>query len=91
MHPPLGTRSASPPSRSSAALRLAAVVAEARLQEAVTGPARATVGSVAGVGGELAALPLFLVWGLGGLPAVSVAVIVAGLVAGSLMARAIRR
>ena len=42
----------------------AVVVADARLQAAVSGPARATVTSVAGFGAELAAIALYVPWGL---------------------------
>ena len=42
------------------------VVAEARLQARITGPHRATVTSVAGLGVELASLPVFAAWALGG-------------------------
>lgn len=42
------------------AVNLATVLADARLQAAVTGPARATVTSVAGLGGELAAITMFV-------------------------------
>lgn len=41
-------------------VNLATVLADARLQDAVTGPARATVTSVAGLGSELAAIAMFL-------------------------------
>jgi Major Facilitator Superfamily len=41
-----------------------AVVADARLQAAIRGPARATVTSVAGLGAELAAIMLYVAWGL---------------------------
>jgi len=44
------------------ALQHAMVVADARLQAAVRGPARATVASVAGLGSELAAMGLYGVW-----------------------------
>lgn len=47
--------------------RLVLVVADARLQERIDGRARATVTSVAGMGGELAAFALFAGWALGGL------------------------
>jgi predicted MFS family arabinose efflux permease len=47
--------------------RLVLVVAEARLQAVITGPARATVTSVAGVGIELAALVVFAAYAAGGL------------------------
>ena len=52
--------------------RLVLVVAEARLQAAIEGPARATVTSVSGVGVELAALVVFAGYALGGLGAVAV-------------------
>lgn len=53
-----------------------AVVADARLQAAVRGPARATVTSVAGLGSELTAIALYILWGvavgpLGDAPAVA--------------------
>ncbi len=53
--------------------RLVLVVADARLQQRITGPARATVTSVAAVGSELATIVLFAAWALGQL------VVVAGL------------
>jgi hypothetical protein len=46
------------------------VVVDARLQAAITGPSRATVTSVAGLGTELGGIALFAVWALGGLLAV---------------------
>jgi hypothetical protein len=52
--------------------RLVLVVAEARLQAAIEGPARATVTSVSGVGVELAALVVFAGYALGGLGSVAV-------------------
>ncbi|RBY87495.1 MFS transporter [Blastococcus sp. TF02A-26] len=48
------------------------VVAEARLQERITGPYRATLTSVAGVGIELASLLVFAAWAVGGPPVVAV-------------------
>jgi hypothetical protein len=51
------------------------VVAEARLQDRITGPRRATITSVAGLGMELASLPLFAVWAVGGAGAVAVLVL----------------
>ena len=42
------------------------VVTGARLQDALTGPARATVTSVAGLGTELVGIAVFGVWALGG-------------------------
>jgi predicted MFS family arabinose efflux permease len=56
--------------------RLVLVVAETRLQEAITGPARATVTSVAGVGVELAALAVFAGYAVGGLVLLAAAVLV---------------
>ena len=56
--------------------RLVLVVGETRLQEAITGPARATVTSVAGVGVELAALAVFAAYALGGLVLLAAAVLV---------------
>ncbi|MGD9697145.1 MAG: MFS transporter [Thermoleophilia bacterium] len=47
--------------------RLAAVVADARLQALIRGRARATVTSVAGVATEIAGILLYAVWALGGL------------------------
>jgi len=54
------------------------VVAEARLQDRITGPYRATLTSVAGVGVEMAALLVFAAWAAGG--AVGVAVLVVAVV-----------
>ncbi|MGY1604012.1 MFS transporter [Geodermatophilus sp. SYSU D00815] len=51
------------------------VVAEARLQDRITGPRRATVTSVAGLGTELASLPVFAVFALGGTGAVALLVL----------------
>jgi MFS family permease len=50
--------------------RVVLVVVDARLQAAITGPARATVTSVAGFAVEVGGLALFGVWALGGLVAV---------------------
>ncbi len=47
-------------------VRLVLVVADARLQAAISGPARATVTSVSSLGAELAAIAMFGVWALGG-------------------------
>jgi MFS family permease len=61
------------------------VVAEARLQDRISGPYRATLTSVAGVGVETAALLVFASWGVGGAAGVAllvvavVPVVVAGL------------
>lgn len=51
------------------------VVAEARLQHRITGPHRATVTSVAGLGIELASLAVFAAWALGGVVAVAALVL----------------
>ncbi|HEX2073349.1 MAG TPA: MFS transporter [Geodermatophilus sp.] len=65
------------------------VVGEARLQDRITGPNRATVTSVAGLGIELASLPVFAAWALGGAGAVAVLVVaVVPVVAAGLRARA---
>jgi len=54
------------------------VIADARLQAAITGPARATVTSLAGVGTDVAGIALYGVWALGGpLLAAAVALTVA--------------
>ena len=50
------------------ALRLAMVVADARLQERIGPASRATVTSVASLGSELVAIALFGAWAIGGLP-----------------------
>jgi hypothetical protein len=50
--------------------RAVLLVVEARLQAAITGPARATVTSVAGLGVDIAGITLYGVWALGGLPLV---------------------
>lgn len=63
--------------------RLILVVADARLQQRIDGPARATVTSVAGLGTELGAVVLFAAWALGGLALV--------VVLGLLVAAALRR
>jgi MFS family permease len=54
------------------------VVAEARLQDRITGPYRATLTSVAGVGVETAALLVFAAWAVGG--ALGVAILVVAVV-----------
>jgi MFS family permease len=51
------------------------VAAEARLQERIEGPNRATVTSVAGLGVELAGLLVFAAWALGGAAATAVLVL----------------
>ncbi|WP_409330099.1 MFS transporter [Trujillonella humicola] len=63
------------------------VVAEARLQERITGRYRATLTSVAGLGIELASLLVFAAWALGG--ALAVAALV--LLAVPLVGRAVQR
>ncbi len=52
------------------------VVAEARLQERISGPYRATITSVAGLGIELSALLVFGAWAVGGVAAVAALVLV---------------
>lgn len=52
-------------------LRLATVVADARLQHAITGPSRATVTSLAGVASEVASLAVVGAWAAGGLAPVT--------------------
>ena len=64
------------------------VVAEARLQERITGRYRATLTSVAGLGIELASLLVFAAWALGGPVAAALLVLAAvPLVASGLRAR----
>ncbi|WP_331272457.1 MFS transporter [Motilibacter aurantiacus] len=59
------------------------VLTEARLQDQVRGPARATVTSVAGLGSELAAFLVYLAWAVSGSLAVGVLVaLVAAVLAG---------
>jgi MFS family permease len=53
--------------------RAVLVVVDARLQERITGQARATVTSVAGLGVELSGLAVFGVWAAGGATAVAAA------------------
>jgi MFS family permease len=63
------------------------VAAEARLQERIEGPYRATVTSVAGLGVELAGLLVFAAWALGGALATALLVLaVVPVVAGGLRA-----
>lgn len=47
--------------------RMVVVVADARLQERIEGPARATVTSVAALGTEIACFAVYATWALGGL------------------------
>jgi MFS family permease len=54
--------------------RTVLVVVDARLQERIAGPARATVTSVANVVAELPAFAVYAAWALGGAPAVTVLV-----------------
>jgi predicted MFS family arabinose efflux permease len=51
------------------------VVAEARLQERIAGPRRATITSVAGLGIEVAALAVFAAWAVAGAAGVAVVVL----------------
>jgi hypothetical protein len=53
------------------------VVAEARLQERITGRYRATITSVAAVGVEVTSLAVFGAWAVHGLAAVAVLVLAA--------------
>ena len=46
--------------------RAVLVVADARLQERIDGPGRATVTSVANLGGELPSFAVYAAWALGG-------------------------
>jgi fatty acid desaturase len=55
-----------------AAVRLLLVVVDSRLQERVSGRARATVTSVAALGAEVVALAVFAAWALGGSPWIAV-------------------
>jgi hypothetical protein len=52
--------------------RMVAVVVDARLQRRIEGPARATVTSVAGLGIEVVAVLVFVVWAVGAAPLVTV-------------------
>lgn len=52
--------------------QFASVVADVRLQRAITGSARATVTGVAGLAAELAAIALFAAWAVGGAGAAAV-------------------
>ena len=51
------------------------VVAEARLQDRISGPRRATITSVASLGIEVAALVVFAAWAVAGLAGVAVVVL----------------
>jgi len=55
--------------------RMVLVVADARLQERIAGPARATVTSVANVVAELPAFAVYAAWAMGGMPGVIVLVV----------------
>lgn len=57
------------------AYQLVLVVAETRLQERITGDARATVTSVAGLGSEVLSMGVYLAWAVGGAVAVSAVVL----------------
>ncbi|NUT90655.1 MAG: MFS transporter, partial [Saccharothrix sp.] len=59
--------------------RLVLVVAETRLQERITGPARATVTSVAGLGSEGVAYAVYAAWVVGGVPVVAAGILLAAL------------
>jgi MFS family permease len=71
--------------------RLAVVVADARLQERIDGPARATVTSVAGLATDLAAMALYGAWALGGLGLVTTLALLAALTVPGLVGGARRR
>lgn len=47
--------------------RVALVIADVRLQAAITGPSRATISSVAGLGAEVVGIAMFGAWAAGGL------------------------
>ncbi len=59
--------------------RLAVVIADARLQQRIDGPARATVTSVAGLATDLAAMVLYSAWAAGGLALVTALAVLAAL------------
>ncbi|MFI9815418.1 MFS transporter [Saccharothrix variisporea] len=59
--------------------RLVLVVAETRLQERITGPARATVTSVAGLGSEAVAYAVYATWVVGGTALVAAGILLAAL------------
>lgn len=56
--------------------RMVLVVADTRLQESITGSARATVTSMASLGSEVSALALYAAWAIAGLPPVVVLIAV---------------
>jgi hypothetical protein len=58
--------------------RMVLVVADTRLQESITGSARATVTSMASLGSEVSGLALYAAWALAGLPLVVVLIAVVG-------------
>jgi len=60
-----------------AALSLASVLVDARLQDAITGPARATVTSVAGFGAEVTSVLLYAAYAAGASAGLDVATLVA--------------
>ncbi len=66
--------------------RLVLVVAEARLQERIAGPARATVTSVASLASEGSALLVYAAWALGGLGLVAAVVLLVALALPRLLA-----
>jgi hypothetical protein len=71
--------------------RLAVVVVDARLQERIDGPARATVTSVAGLATDLAAMALYGAWALGGLGLVTALAFLAALTVPGRVGGALRR
>lgn len=66
-------------------LRVGQVTAEARLQAAAPSEIRATVGSVASVGVEVAALPVLMSWAFGGVGALAITAVCLGLLAVALL------
>jgi hypothetical protein len=64
-----------------AALSLAGVLVDARLQQAIAGPARATVTSVAGFGAEVTAVLLYAGYAAGAGAGLDVAALVAAFAA----------
>jgi hypothetical protein len=67
--------------------RAVLVVTDARLQERITGPARATVTSVANVAAEVPAFAVYVAWVLGGTTALTVLVAATALVLPVLLGR----
>ncbi len=68
--------------------RMVLVVADVRLQERITGPSRATVTSVAGLGSELSVVLLFGAWAAGGIVVATVLALVTAATVPRLLRRA---